>query len=205
MTTNDDPPLLDRRTLLGSLAVGVGVGWLATLTGCVNGARRARTVPTEAKGAAAPLPRVLSRAEWLTFEASLDVMLPSGPGSPGARDVNAIGYLDAALADRDTDPADVQLARSGALWLDEAARLGGARDFADAPSEAREKALRLVSEHERGPAWVLLVLMFGLEALLGDPVHGGNPGEVGWLWLGYKPGEPRPSTNAAMKAVGGPR
>lgn len=200
MTTSDNAPLLDRRTLLGHLVVGAGVGWLATLAGCVNGARRARTVPTEAKGGARPS-RVLSPAEWLTFESVLDVMLPSGPDSPGARDVNAIGYLDAALADRDTDPADVALVRSGALWLDEAARRGGARDFPDAPSGARETALRAVAEHARGPDWVLLVLMFGLEALLGDPVHGGNPGEVGWLWLGHRPGEPRPT----LKAVEGPR
>ena len=200
MTTDDDASRLTRRTLLGSLAAGAGVGWLASLTGCINGARRARTIPTEVRGAA-PTPRVLTRAEWKTLDAALDVMLPSGSDSPGSRDVHGIGYLDAALADPDTDPADVRLVKSGAAWLDEAARLGGAIAFADASPAARDVALRIVSARDQGPAWVLLVLTFGLEALLGDPIHGGNPGEVGWLWLGHRPGEPRPSA----KAVEGPR
>ena len=193
--------MLDRRTLLGGLAAGAGLSFLGTLTGCVNGARRARTTPTPPPGPTAAPPRVLSATEWLTFEAALDGMLPSAPDSPGARDVNAVGYLDAALADPDTDPSSVALARAGAAWLDEAARREGARDFADAPFDARERALRIVAAQERGPDWVLLVLMFGLEALLGDPVHGGNPGEIGWKWLGHHPGSPRPSS----KAVEGPR
>ena len=31
-----------------------------------------------------------------------------------------------------------------------------------------------------------------LEALLADPVYGGNTDEVGWKWLGYTAGFPRP-------------
>lgn len=191
MKPPDGPPLLDRRAVLGGLAAGVGVGWLATLTGCVNGARRARTTATPTSATTGPT-RVLSAAEWRTLDAALDVMLPSGPGSPGARDVNGIGYLDAALADRDTEAGDAALVRAGAAWLDDAARRGGAAHFAAAPPDGRESALRAVTARKRGPDWVLLVLMFGLEALLGDPVHGGNPGEIGWRWLGHAPGEPRP-------------
>jgi hypothetical protein len=200
MTTPDGRPLLDRRAVLGGLAAGAGVGWLATLAGCVNGGRRAR-VATKTAGAREPNvaaggSRVLTAAEWRTLEAALDVMLPSGPGSPGARDVNGIGYLDAALADPDTEAGDAALVRAGAAWLDEAARRAGSAHFAAAPPDLRETALAAVAARDRGPDWVLVTLMFGLEALLGDPVHGGNPGEVGWRWLGHTPGEPRPSAKA---------
>jgi hypothetical protein len=32
-----------------------------------------------------------------------------------------------------------------------------------------------------------------LEAFFGDPVHGGNPDEVAWKWVGHTPGFPRPT------------
>src|SRR5262245_8742510 len=130
-----EPSSITRRRLLAGAASGAGAGFLATLAACVNTGRRARTKPTPAVAGpqdempvgsppdgSAPRPRVLTTDEWRTLEAALDVLLPSGLGSPGARDCNGIGYLDAALADRDTDPTDVELVRAGATWLDEAAR-----------------------------------------------------------------------------------
>ena len=127
-------------------------------------------------------------------------MLPSGPGSPGSRDVNGIGYLDAALVDRDTEPIEAERLVRGAARLDEAAQAAGAADFAAATVEGREAAIRAVVARDDGPAWALVLLMFGLEALLGDPVHGGNPGEIGWTWLGHVPGDPRPSAKAVEGA-----
>jgi hypothetical protein len=194
---NAEPePRPDRREVLGGIVGTLGLGFLATLAGCVNEARTARIARAPRP---APGPRTLSGAEHTTLEAALDVMLPSGPGSPGARDVRAADYLDAALTDPDTDPSVVARVRDGARRLDEAARRDGARDFADAPADARERAMRAVAATDDGPAFVLAALMFGLEALLGDPVHGGNPGEIGWTWLGHAPGDPRPTRKAVER------
>ncbi len=205
MQNQNEPASIDRRTFLGGVAAGAGAGWLAMLAGCVKEKRRARTKPTPPAGvtsdAPSPVGRILTAPEWRALDAALDVMLPSGPGSPGSRDVNGIGYLDAALADPDTEPAEADHVRQGAAWLDEAARAAGAADFAAATPEAREVAVRAVVSKPGGPEWALFLLMFGLEALLGDPVHGGNTGEVGWTWLAHVPGDPRP----AAKAVEGRR
>jgi gluconate 2-dehydrogenase gamma chain len=187
----------DRRAFLGGVVVGAGAGWLATLAACVHAERRARTTPTPL----APNARVLTVSEWSTLDAALDLLLPSGPGSPGARDCNGIGYLDAALADRDTDPYDVDLVRLGATWLNEDAVAAKATDFVGASPIAREVAMKTLGTRERGPDWLTLMLAFGLEAMLGDPIHGGNPGEIGWNWLNYTPGDPRPT----QKTVEGPR
>jgi len=35
------------------------------------------------------------------------------------------------------------------------------------------------------------ILADTLEALFGDPIHGGNRGGVGWTWARYEPAEPR--------------
>jgi gluconate 2-dehydrogenase gamma chain len=37
-----------------------------------------------------------------------------------------------------------------------------------------------------------LLLYYIFEALLSDPVYGGNPGGIGWQWLEHQPGFPRP-------------
>ena len=37
------------------------------------------------------------------------------------------------------------------------------------------------------------MLRLTLEAFLGDPVHGGNPGQIGWKWIGHKPPVHRPT------------
>ncbi len=48
-------------------------------------------------------------------------------------------------------------------------------------------------DRPEGAGWIRVVLGYTLEAVLGDPVHGGNVGEAGWTWAGYEPGDPRPA------------
>jgi gluconate 2-dehydrogenase gamma chain len=39
-----------------------------------------------------------------------------------------------------------------------------------------------------------MLLDYIMEALLTDPVYGGNPNSIGWQWLKHQPGFPRPTT-----------
>ena len=39
---------------------------------------------------------------------------------------------------------------------------------------------------------IFIILTYLLQALLTDPVYGGNPNGVGWKWLHHQPGFPRP-------------
>jgi len=39
------------------------------------------------------------------------------------------------------------------------------------------------------------VLGYIFEALLVDPVYGGNPNGIGWKWLEHQPGLPRPTAD----------
>jgi len=38
-----------------------------------------------------------------------------------------------------------------------------------------------------------MLLTYILEALLTDPVYGGNPNGIGWTWLQHQPGFPTPT------------
>jgi hypothetical protein len=182
--------LLDRRRLF---ADAIGTAGAATVAGFwVKGfgdpRRRLRIQPT-APGAPT---RTLSEAEWRALEAATDRLLPSEPGSPGARDVNAVGYLDAVMAEADVDDLVKTTIRRGLARLDETARARGSTDFAALPATARDEVIRGFEGDDAGIEWLQRTIAYTLEAFLGDPVHGGNPEEIGWKWANHVPGSPRP-------------
>ena len=187
----DAPRGFDRRALIaGGLAAGAAVT-IAGLwfEGFGNPWKRRGLVRTPAGEPG----RTFDAAEWAALEAAYDRILPSAPGSPGARDVNAIGYLDAAMLDPDLDPVyHLDVVRSGVPRLEQAARAKGAASFAALAPETQDEVLKGLEAQPPGVKWLRKMTWFGLEALLGDPVHGCQPGEVGWKWLGVVVDEPRP-------------
>lgn len=188
---------VSRRRFLTEAAGAAGV---ATVTyfwfdGFGEPGRREHVEPTK-PGA----PRqTFTAQEWRTLEAAGDRLLPSGPDSPGARTVNAIGYLDAVLQQPHISPGTVPLIKDGAARLDARARRMNARDFAALPLAQQDAAVRVFETFRTpdgrypGHAWLKKMLAYTLEAFFGDPVHGGNPNEVAWKWAGHKPGFPRPT------------
>ena len=176
------PAKFDRRRFVVGVATVAG----AALAGWPSIARRlAEAAPDAARA------RTFTPEEWRTMAAAVDRLLPSGPGSPGARDVNAVGYLDAVLADPATDPARPPLVKDGAARLLARARARGASSFDALPPDVQDAAIRAFEATAGGRAWLDVVLGYVLEAFLGSPVHGGNPGEIAWAWAGIKPGVPR--------------
>ncbi|MHC5011891.1 MAG: gluconate 2-dehydrogenase subunit 3 family protein [Planctomycetota bacterium] len=178
-----------RRRFLGEAAATATVAWF-WLDGIGNPLRRLEIEPTR-PGA----PRqTLSAVQWATLEAAQHRILPSGPDSPGAVDVNAIGYLDAVLADPDIHPDTVERVRKGADRLEAFARDKGAAGFAALSIEDQEEGIRLFEGTWMEQLWLRNVISFTLEAFLGDPIYGGNLDEIGWRWTGHVPAEPRPTT-----------
>ncbi len=171
---------MSRRIFLGRATAAAAV-----IAGC---GMRPRFDPSQGGSGRGLLPRELK-----TLAAAQDIILPSAPDSPGAKDVRAAAYLDAALsygAERGAGPR----VRHGLLRLDELAAPHGVEAFWQLDRPQAEAILEAFIAAEEG--WFVLVLGFTLEALLGDPVHGGNPEGIGWSWLGHSPGWPRPEARA---------
>jgi hypothetical protein len=121
------------------------------------------------------------------LESALALILPGSPGgATGASDVLAAAYVDGVLARGELDPdARVDLER-GLARLDELARGRGAASFAALDEPAQDAVVSVVVAQDG--AWFDAVIDVLMEALVGDPSHGGNPGGVGWAWLGIEPG-----------------
>lgn len=175
-----------RRRLLQMLAAGAGAFAARPLL--------ADLLPSGG-GGQSPLAQTVVEAPWPLLAAVQDHLFPSEPDAPGARDVNALAYLQQVLSFTDRDSVeDRKFIVAGATWLRKRVALDHeGRVFGDLSEEEREKVLRTMVEGSKdGETWVTLVLYYILEALLCDPVYGGNPGGIGWKWLGYIAGFPRP-------------
>ncbi len=156
------------------------------------------SVSTSALRAAAALAQSELPAEepsgmpWRVVAAVQEHLLPGEPGIPGARDVNAAGYLRLLMTSPHLEAGDRKLIEQGAAEFVALCRTHYAASFLALESDPREEALRRFEQTHTGHVWLGEMLEFLMEALLGDPSHGGNPEGIGWKWLGITPGFPRP-------------
>lgn len=146
-----------------------------------------RPPPTE-------LAQALEETPWPTLAAVLPQLFPSEAGAPGADEINALGYLQSALAREQAEAReDYAFIAAGASFFRKRVALDhGGRLFDELDQTEREAALQRMAGSTDGANWISMLMYYLLEALLGDPVYGGNVGEAGWKWLGYTPGFPRP-------------
>ena len=178
---------LDRRLLLGGAVAAAATGAFLWLRG--SGVLRGRVEPTPPGGER----RSLSGLEWRTLDAAQQTILPSSEGSPGAGDVNAIGYLDALLQDPAIEEEAVERTLAGAARLHTFARERGVEEYEALAPRARVAGLRLFIEPWEQQLFLRGLIAYTLEAFFCDPVQGGNPDEIAWAWADHKPGFPRPT------------
>lgn len=187
---------LDRRLLLGGAVAAAATGTFFWLRG--SGILRGRVEPTPPGGER----RSLTGLEWRTLDAAQQTLLPSAEGSPGAAEVNAIGYLDALLQDPAIEQESVDRTLAGAARLHELAREQDAIEFAELDAEAQDTGLRSFLEPWDQQLFLRGLLAYTLEAFFCDPVHGGNPDEIAWTWADHKPGYPRPTPGWRPQGTG---
>jgi gluconate 2-dehydrogenase gamma chain len=63
----------------------------------------------------------------------------------------------------------------------------------------KEQMLREFSQSRFGENWISLLLNYTLEAMLSDPLYGGNKDEIGWKAYRHHAGVPRPTKRFGAK------
>ncbi|MCW8901583.1 MAG: gluconate 2-dehydrogenase subunit 3 family protein [Gammaproteobacteria bacterium] len=130
---------------------------------------------------------------WLTLSLVQEHLFPAEKDAPGARDIQALAYLQAMIATPDFDKEDALLIHNGVGWLNDLAQQQYAKKFSQLDTETKEKVLRRIESSRAGSRWLSMLLTYILEALLTDPVYGGNPNGIGWTWLQHQAGFPTPT------------
>ncbi|MCP4499391.1 MAG: gluconate 2-dehydrogenase subunit 3 family protein [Deltaproteobacteria bacterium] len=133
---------------------------------------------------------------WRILDAAQDALLPAGGPIAGAREVNAIMYLDLALENpRFKWPKKRLLKLASAL--DENAQKKHKQTFSKLKLAERDALLHDATKTKEKRN-VRLLLDITLEATLSDPVHGGNEKEKGWKSAGVMAPWPRPSSRETI-------
>jgi gluconate 2-dehydrogenase gamma chain len=146
--------------------------------------------------------QTFSQAQWAIIAAVQDHLLPSEPDAPGSREVNATAYLDRTLADPKFDPDVKGLILKGIGWLEEISEEQEGLRFLQLEPARREDLLRKIAGTRAGERWLSNLITYCLEAMLADPLYGGNPGGIGWMWLEHDPGRPRPTPDKIYGRLG---
>ena len=130
---------------------------------------------------------------WLTIAAVQQHLLPADETSPGASDINALHYLQTIIQAPDIEQEQRDFIINGEKWLNDIARKSHSRKFIELNEVQKETVLRQIEKSRAGENWLYTQLGYLIEALLSDPVYGGNPNGIGWNWLRHQPGYPTPS------------
>ena len=184
---------LGRRTFL--IRGGAAVATAAALAGLPYALRKDLTRETSFA--------LFSAQQRQAVSAVQEHLFPHAHDSPGATDINAAAYLEWAITAPGIDPDTRNIIANGVGRLQDASRERFEVLFGDLSFEQREQLLRYLADKTRwGRAWLSLLLYYLFEALLSDPVYGGNPDEIGWRWLEHQPGFPRPPTDKIYGRLG---
>lgn len=121
-------------------------------------------------------------------------LFPDDGDGPSAKEINAFGYLQWALTDPDNQAdGDREFIIKGTVWLDESANKHFNKPFLEMTWNEQAKLLKRINGSQSGENWLSLLLYYLLEAVTLDPLYGGNVNGIGWQWLEYQSGFPRPN------------
>lgn len=135
----------------------------------------------------------LSKNQEETLKAVQRHLFPATETAPGADEINALAYLQLVLLDPALDPRDQEFLVNGIGWLEEECQKVFSAAFTGLEYQQKEQILREIEKSNWGERWLSNLLKYIFEALLTDPLYGGNPDNIGWKWLSHTPGIPRPS------------
>ncbi len=139
---------------------------------------------------------------WLTLANVQEHLFPADDTSPGAKDIYALRFLQNMLDAPDTDAEEKQFILDGVNWLNDFANKHHKLSFVKLNTEQRENILRTIEKSKAGSRWLSLMMTYLVEALLSDPVYGGNKDRKGWQWLEHIPGFPTPTTDKVYFKLG---
>jgi len=128
---------------------------------------------------------------WNTLASLSQHLLPQSQYGVSAQQIHAIHYMQ-QLAQR-PDYQDGAFLQKGVGWLEDFSNQKHQQPFSQLSADDKEALLQQISQSKAGENWLIMVLNQLLEAMLTDPIYGGNPNGIGWKAVGHQPGFPRPT------------
>jgi gluconate 2-dehydrogenase gamma chain len=133
------------------------------------------------------LAKGIESKDALVLQNVYDMLFPKTSNMPSATDFGATAYLMKNISNEYFDQEDAKLIIQGTKDF-----LGSFPEFLEASHQQKEQMITNAYENDYGYNWLSTLIYYGIEALLTDPIYGGNINQTGWKALQHKPGLPRP-------------
>lgn len=121
------------------------------------------------------------------MNAVLNHLFPQTTNYNSASQLNMINYFKHRLYDNFFDKNDLKLLLIGTKKF-----YSLNKNFLIYSKEQKEQALREFETLTIGQNYLSMMLYYGFEAMLGDPIYGANKNEKGWKQIPHNVGLPRP-------------
>lgn len=132
----------------------------------------------------------------------LMIFFPNDGNGPDAKDINAFGYIMWVLDDSlNRKSEDNEYIIEGLDWADETSREVYFKPFVELEQREKEALVDLFTRLDWGENWSSMMITLLFEALLLDPLYGGNTDEAGWKWLNHTAGMPRPTEEIRYERI----
>ena len=116
-----------------------------------------------------------------------EVLFPKHGSAPSAKEFGATNYLAIVSSHSSFWRDDLLFLKRGARALMEYEP-----NFLKQSFKEQQETIEGFSKEKIGKNWLSLLLFYTIEALLSDPIYGGNQNELGWKWLNHQTGKPQP-------------
>ena len=176
---------LSRRYFLKGLMLSMALSQMPFLPSCTE----------RESGRWKPYLNKMTKDQMRILRVIQNILFPEDGNGPGAGEIRADSYLQWIIADPRMDKDEVEYIINGIGWVDETAQEDYNRDFMNLDARDQEQLIAKISGESWGEDWLSIILSYIFEALLADPLYGGNPGGAGWKWLDVYPGQPRPDSS----------
>ena len=106
--------------------------------------------------------------------------------------INTSKYMNIIFKHSRINEEDKEFMRNGIKWLNEESIEMFQVPYIKVAESKRQEVLKSIAAHRWGENWIDSMMRYIFEAMLGDPIYGGNNAEAGWKWLAHEGGNPHP-------------
>ncbi len=138
----------------------------------------------------------LSPTYWQMIDSTLNHLFPKSKKFEGASKLNFLSFLKLTTQNKYFNKDDLKFLIKGTKILYKMDK-----NYLNLSILKKERLLRKFEKSSIGQRWLATLLYYGFEAMMSDPVYGGNYEQKGWKALSHNAGIPRPKNRYGKNNV----
>lgn len=139
--------------------------------------------------------KVISKKTYLILDEVYKILFPKTNNMPGAKEFDVLNFLIKNINHKTFEDYDKTLILSGTDDF-----FYTFPNFLKIKQEEKIKIIKeIINTNEYAQTWLSKLIYYGIEAMLSDPIYGGNTKQIAWNSLNHNIGYPQPSKKYGEK------